>query len=87
MYFKYKRNLYSNLVSYAADLLISLQSSAISQKLNFFGLVLNTEGKTLTSALLILIGGISKKLVLEYGNFWDCFSSNQSSYQAALKKN
>ena len=40
-------------------LLISLQSSAISQKLNFFGLVLNTEGKTLTSAQLILIFGIS----------------------------
>ena len=45
-------------------------------KKEFLGLVLNTEGTTLTSALLILIGGISRKLVLEYGNFWDCFSSN-----------
>ena len=43
------------------------------------------EGEDLvTSALIILICAYLRSL---YWNFWHCFSSNQSSYQTALKKN
>ena len=45
-------------------------------------------GKALAMAStcsIVTFWSISMKLILEYGNFWCCFSSNQSSYLAAMK--
>ena len=44
------------------------------------------EGNSLGSALLILVGNISNKLILESVVFWFLVSSNQSSDEAASKK-
>ena len=55
LFYIYKRNLYSNLVSSSADL-----AKITSEKVNIFGLALNMDGKNLASALLILIGSKSK---------------------------
>ena len=44
------------------------------------------EGNSLSSALLILVGDMSKKLILESVVFWFLVSSNQSIQKAAPKK-
>ena len=48
-------------------LLISLQSSAISQKLNFFGLVLNTEGRPWPALYWYLLLAYLRSLYLNMG--------------------